>query len=162
MTLCGPYTITKEARSWGREWYHKILHERAPGLEDDRFDGYVARKQAHLHKLAIVLSAAQRDERVIDAEEFHIADTMLRDVEPDMPKVFARIGRSLVANQVERFIAFIQRRGSVEYADAYKFVHSYFPDVKDFEGIVTGAIRAGYLELNTGGEKPLLVYVGPR
>lgn len=160
--LCGGYSLTAGARLWGREWYHRILHDRAPGLDDDRFDGYISRKQALLHKLAMILSAAKRDELVIDEEDFVVADTMIRDVEPDMPKVFSRIGRSLQANQTERLIAFIRRRGAVDYAEAYRFVHSYFPDVHDFEGVVSGAIKAGYIDLDTRGEKPLLVWLNSR
>jgi hypothetical protein len=64
-----------------------------------------------------------------------------------MPKVFSKIGRTEISMQAERFIQYIQRRGGqVPYAEAYRYVHSHFPDAKDFEGMLTGAIRAGYLQ----------------
>ena len=78
-----------------------------------------------------------------------IANTMLLDIEKDMGRVFSRMGRTEDSMQAERFVDFVRRKGTIPYADAYKMIHIYFPDFRDFEGILTGAIRSGQIEIIT-------------
>lgn len=154
--LLGPYTLSPACVKWGETWYMEHYQTRPAHLDDDRFGGYIARKQTHIHKLAMVIAASHKDELVIDVEDLTIANTMVTDLETDMAKVFAKIGKSEVSVQAERFIQYIQRRGVVPYQDAYRYIHSYFPDLKDFEGVVSGAIRAGYIELMQHGNSFVL------
>lgn len=145
--LLGNYSLTPEAIEWGTAWYESHYKNRNPDLDDDRFGGYIARKQTHVHKLAIVLAASQRDQLTIKAEDLALANTMVTDLEKDMPKVFHKIGRTEDSVNAEKFIQYIQDRKEVKYEEAYQFVHRYFPNARDFEGIVAGAIRAGLIEL---------------
>lgn len=159
--LVGPYTIDESARVWGRDWYEKLWTEaRHADLQDDRLDGYVARKQTHMHKLAIILAASCRDELVITRDELQLADTMLRSTEADLSKVFSRIGRSEDSLQSERFIQYVRRRGLCPYDEAYLHIHAHFPDFREFEGILSGAIRAGLIGLVQSGSTMMLKYTG--
>jgi hypothetical protein len=146
-TLAGPYTLAKEAREWGEAWYLEHYAHPPAHLQDDRFGGYLARKQTHLHKLAMVLAASSRDELILTIDDLQLAATMITDLEADMPKVFARIGRTEDSIQAERFIQFVNKSGSCSYSQAYAYVHSAFPFVKDFEGIVMGAKAAGLIKI---------------
>lgn len=148
--LIGPYRISPEAVLWGTEWYKR--HDAHPSdalRNDDRFGGYLARKQTHIHKLAMVIAAAQRDDLVIEASDLSVADVMITDLEKDMPEVFAKIGRTEQSIQAERFIKFIQQQGeAIPYTLAYQFAHKHFPDLRDFEGIMQGAISSGQLKID--------------
>ena len=154
--LLGKYYLTPEAIAWGEAWYAHHYSHRPDHLDEDRFGGYIARKQTHIHKLAMILVAAQRDDLIILPEDLAIADKMVTDLEKDMSKVFSKIGRNDTSIQADRFISYVKRRGSVSYKEAYQFIHSYFPDLKDFEGIVAGAIRAGYMDLVQKGNEMFL------
>lgn len=145
--LCGPYTINEEARVWGRDWYEKFWREAGSRMDDQMLEGYAARKQTHLHKLAMIIAASRSDSLVILKEDLELANTMLEDLEADMPKVFSRIGRSEVSLQAERFIAHVAKKGQMSYEEAYNSIHAYFPDFRDFEGILSGAIKSGQLEM---------------
>lgn len=155
VNLAGGYVLDEGAISWGTAWYEHHYKNRPEELDDDRFGGYIARKQTHIHKLAIVLAAAQRDELVITAEDLSLANTMVTDLEKDMPKVFSKIGRTGESVNSEKFIQYVQSKGSVLYAEAYHFIHRYFPNARDFEGIVKGAISAGFVELKIPGDGDL-------
>lgn len=144
----GPYHLDQSAVTWGENWYEHHYKNRPDGLDDERFGGYIARKQTHIHKLAMILSAATKDAQVITAEDLALANTMVSELEADMPRVFAKIGRTEQSVQAERLLNYIKRRGKLSYDEAYRFIHAYFPDAADFEGIVTGLIRAGYVKLN--------------
>lgn len=143
--LVGPYTLSKDSREWGEEWY-KFHYDNPPKhLQDERFGGYLARKQTHLHKLAMILAASCRDELIIKPEDLITANEMITDLELDMPKVFARIGRTEDSIQAERFIQYVHKNSPCTYIQAYAYVHSAFPFVKDFEGIVAGAAQSGMI-----------------
>lgn len=146
-TMTGPFTIDPTAIEWGTQWY--ALHNASPPehLSDERFAGYLARKQTHMHKLAMILSASRSDEMVIRIEDLATAERMLFELEKDMPKVFARIGRSEQSIQAERFIKHIHQQGPMTYEMGYQFIHMHFPMHRDFESMLSGAIRSGQITL---------------
>ncbi|MGI0134445.1 MAG: hypothetical protein ACREBW_05760 [Candidatus Micrarchaeaceae archaeon] len=154
--LAGPYILTPEALAWGEVWYSKHYSKPPDGLEDDRFGGYLARKQTHIHKLAMVLAASCRDELIITDEDLALANTMITELEAEMPKVFARIGKTEAGVQAERFINIIRAKGAVPYSEAYRMVHSHFPDMRSFEGVLKGAINAGFLEIDMS-KQPFMI-----
>lgn len=151
VNLLGPYNIPEETRVWIREWYRVLWTEKNKLLDDDRLEGYLARKQTHMLKLALVLSASRGDSHEIALEDVALANTMLEETEKNLDKVFSRIGRTEDSLQAERFITFIQRQGKVSYAVAFKHIHSHFPDFRDFEGILEGAIRSGQVKMQFSG-----------
>jgi len=146
--LVGPYVLSGEAREWGESWYQHHYSHPPAALQDEKFGGYLARKQTHLHKLAMIIAAATRDELVITAEDLQLANVQITDLEVDMPKVFARIGRSEDSIQAERLVQFVIKNSPVSYSAAYQFIHHAFPFCSDFEGIVVGAAQAGLIKFN--------------
>lgn len=145
--LTGPYTISPGARKWGRAWYERFWKDAASRMDDQMLEGYAARKQTHMHKVAMVISASRGDSLTITEEDLQLANTMLEDLEADMHRVFSRIGRTEDSMQAERFIDYVRRKGSVTYHEAYKMIHIYFPDFRDFEGILTGAVNSGQIKI---------------
>ena len=78
---------------------------------------------------------------------------MVTDLEPDMARVFSKIGKSDFSFYADRLIQYIHRTGTVTYQDAYRYVHTHFPSVKDFEDILAGLVRAGFVRMgNKNGE----------
>lgn len=147
--LTGQYVLTADAIEWGNNWYISHSSERHPELADERYGGYLARKQSHVHKLAMVLAAATSDKLEITAEHLMLAFTMVTDLEKDMLKVFEKIGKSDTSVYTDRLLTYVKTSGIVTYQDAYRYVHSHFPSFKDYEGILAGCIKAGYLKLIT-------------
>lgn len=147
--ITGPFKLTKEAKIWGRDWYEKLWTNAKSHYNDDKLMGYIARKQTHLHKVAMVLSLATKDELKLTLDDLQLADVMLTAIEGCLDKVFAQIGRTEQSAAASKFISSVQARGAVLYDDAYKIAHSAFPDIRDFEGILTGAVRSGQLLMVT-------------
>jgi hypothetical protein len=63
--MTGEYKLSPAAFEWGRKWYAHHHSSKHIHLDDDRFGGYLARKQTHIHKLAMILAAAESDRLVI-------------------------------------------------------------------------------------------------
>ncbi len=156
-TMCGEYSITPEAEKWGEAWYENIWKVEYRPENPDWLNGYIGRKQAHLHKLAIVLAAAKRDELVLELEDLQLADIMLRSIEPDMHKVFSCVGKTEESIQVSRLIEIVKRRGEISFEELYRTVHAYFPQAKNFEDIFAGTVRAGILSSYVKGGRTLMV-----
>jgi hypothetical protein len=108
-----------------------------------------------------VIAVSQRDERIITLDDLQIASAMLFDVEATMDSVFSRIGRTEDSLHAEKFVQFVIRKGGVPYDEAYRMVYSHFPDFRDFEGVVSGAIRSGQVVLEQRGAAFWLVPVRP-
>lgn len=147
VNLIGPMTISAKARVWGRSWYETLWTEAKLHYNDDLVMGHIARKQTHVHKLAMILVASRSDSMVIEAEDLQVAEQMLKHVEKDLPKVFSRIGRTEDSLAAERFINYVKKKGKVSYEEAYQQVHTLFPNAHDFEGMLAGCIRSGYMTL---------------
>ena len=142
-SIVGPYTLTREAEDWGTDWYRR--HEeslKTHPLNDDRFGGYLARKQSHLHKLAMILAAAQRDETILTKEDLMAANGFVENLEEDMPKVFAQIGRGEEAMVAERLVSYVTRNGRVTIGQAFSLLFQSYPDANKLMGIISAAIKA--------------------
>lgn len=155
--LVGEYVLTPEAYQWGQAWYSEHYAAKHIHLDTERFGGYLARKQTHVHKLSMILAAAEGDKMEITAEHLAIANQMVTDLEPDMQFVFSKIGKSDEAVYAERLIWYVSKREGCPYAEAYRYVHQHFPKMQDFEAVITGAVRAGYLILKQQGNEMMLL-----
>ena len=155
--MAGPYELSNDALQWGRAWYEGHYNEKHLHLDDERFGGYLARKQTHIHKLAMILAAAESSRLVITAEHLALANQMVTDLEPDMQFVFSKIGKSEDAVYAERLIWYVVKRQGCPYSEAYRFVHAHFPKMQDFEAVITGAVRSGYLKLIQKGTEMWLM-----
>jgi hypothetical protein len=152
----GEYCLSADAKIWGEQWYEHHYTHKPANLDDDRFGGYFARKQTHVHKLALVLAAACRDDTVIEVCDLELANTMVTDLEPDMAMVFSKIGKSDESFYADRIIAYLRRQGPTPYKEVYRFVYSQFPSLRDFEDVFGGLLRAGYITLATINGVPVV------
>lgn len=155
--LVGKYELSPGAYRLGEAWYHDHYARRPANLDDERFGGYIARKQTHVHKLAMILAASSSDEMVITEEHLATAITMVTDLEPDMQFVFSKIGRSDTSLYAERLMGIVQAAGKISYAEAYRQVHAYFPSMRDFEDVLAGCARAGFISIRQIDGQPHLV-----
>lgn len=154
--LKGEYKLTPEAYAWGTEWYTKHNANPPAALNDDRFGGYLARKQTHMHKLAMVIAASRGDSLWITAEYLALAEQMVSDLEPDMAQVFSRIGRSDESLHTERLLQYIRASGKVEWEQAFRHVHKYFPGMRDYDNVLAGLIRSKLVLMVQEGSKVYL------
>ena len=104
----GKFVLTKEAEEFGEAWYIQHNTVRPEHLASERYDGYIGRKQTHLHKLAMILAAAESNELLITDTHLKLARDMLTGIESDMLKVFESIGMAETNIQMEYLIEFVR------------------------------------------------------
>lgn len=113
-TLSGEYKFSEDADKFFDEWFQARIQNPNP-THDPRLDGYFERKPDHLIKLAIVMCASQRDTLTIEKEDLQSAMAMLTNVESDMPRVFAGVGKNPLAGDAISLLDMLDA-GPLEYA----------------------------------------------
>lgn len=160
--LKGEYELTYEARQWGTEWYE--LHwssQRSSHMASERFAGYFARKQTHIHKLAMVLAAAKRDELYISAEDLSEANLLITDLEVDMQNVFSSIGVSHSAKVSSEVLALIRNSRTISLTKLWQLCFNTTAQA-DFRDALKAAVEAGYVKVSKTDDGQILTYIGPR
>lgn len=106
--LSGEFTLTPDAYDFGVEWYeaHNARNRTATGSED--MSGYLSRKQAHMHKIAMVISAAQSNDLQITKSHLEKSEMILESIEAYMPKVFRDIHASPEMRKADRIVEFLR------------------------------------------------------
>lgn len=161
--LRGEYRLDSDARSWGIAWYERHWTKpRAAHLASDRFDGYYARKQTHIHKTAIVLAAAKRDELVILKEDLEEADMLITSLEGNMLQVFSSIGVAPEAKNNSAIVNLVKGYPKgISYTDLWRMCFNTMSG-KIFQDAVLAAHKAGYITIkdliDKDGNKEKFVY----
>lgn len=148
----GEYKLTPQAVEWGEQWYEEHYRNKPPHLDNDRFGGYLARKQTHIHKLAMVLSAARSDDLYIHRETLERANAFISALELDMPRVFDKIGTSQESRGATQLVSLVRAHGTIEQALLYRELFRTM-SYDDFTKSLNSAIQAGHVELQTNGSK---------
>lgn len=152
----GAYELTPDAMEWGENWYAEH-HSRRPGhLDNDRFGGYLARKQTHMHKLAMIVAASKRDERVITIDDLQEALSLVSATEAAMPLVFSQIGRTEESKHTAELLSYIRSKGEIEYTELFREMFRVFPDTRIFEAALNSCRTAGYIESTPRGNKMIV------
>jgi hypothetical protein len=144
--LAGPFSLTKEAYDWGIWWYEDHYKNRPAHLDNERFGGYIARKQTHIHKTAMILSASCRDDRIIDMELLQKAATLVTGLEHDMPKVFDRIGKVVEARHSDEIVSYLAARRECDYQELFRQCFRIYPSVQQFDDAIRSLEAAGFLK----------------
>lgn len=145
-SLKGEYHLSPEARSFGEVWYESHWRDRPAYLASERFDGYYGRKQTHIMKLAMILSAARRSSLLITLEDIMAAEKIITSIEVGMQKVFKIVGASEEGRHILNIVQEVKALGQVEFKDLYR---RFLKDVRgpeELAAMIKGAVNAGYLQ----------------
>jgi hypothetical protein len=118
--LAGEYKLTEEALKNGEDWYQSLS---LVGVSK-KMHGYMSRKHVHAHKLAMLLTAAQSDELVIEWQTLEMAINILTQTEKRLPLVFAGVGKNAYSLTLRDIKDFIQVNGQVTRAQLYNHFQS--------------------------------------
>jgi len=144
--LGGSYELTADAYTWGEDWYRRHHAGRGVHVASSRYSGYLARKQTHMHKLAMVLAASQRDTLEITQSDLEEADTLLSTTETSMIKVFESVGLIDEAKHIAELVQFVRAYGFITPRDLYRLCHNIMAQ-KDFNAGLKSALEGDLLEV---------------
>lgn len=153
--LRGEYVLTPDAIHWGEAWYERHFRTKPPHLDNDRFGGYLARKQTHIHKLAMVLSASRRDDLYISDETLSLANDLITSLELDMPRVFDKIGTSPESRGAAQLVSIVRSGDAIETGALYRQLFRTL-SYDDYTKALQSAIAAGHVEQRADGNQLMI------
>lgn len=153
--IAGEYQLSPEAKVFGIEWYEKHNELRPKHLNDEQYAGYMARKQSHIHKLAMVLAAAESNELIVQRDHLFKADVIVSSLESDMPKVFEQIHVTEQSQHVVDVLRIVKSHDKIDLKTLYRSFHTRML-YKDFLEAVQSAIHTGEIMMRKHGEKVIL------
>lgn len=158
VNLVGPYKLSPDAVKWGTDWYEKLYSTNKDTYAGNRYAGYIARKQTHMHKLAMVLRAAYSDDLTITARDLQSADRYLGESEHQMHQVFDKIV-SAEARPANIVVDKMRQVKSIDWRELYL---ALFQQVsrEQFTQAIDSGIAAGLLEIKANGTGKHVIYKG--
>jgi hypothetical protein len=112
----GPFRLTAEAKEFGRKWYDNYRNFLDKCKEDEM--GLYSRAQTHLHKLAMVISAAKGHFPVVDVHHMIEADRKLASLEK-ASTVFGRVGQTPQSKLAMDVLEILTKHGKMTKRELY-------------------------------------------
>lgn len=125
-TLTGEFSFDVESEKLYDKWYKARLDN--PNTSGDpRLNGYFERKPVHVLKVAMIIAASRHDDLVITVEDLELAWGLLEKTEARMPKVFAAVGKNVLAFDLVQIVDAVASGGAngiTERELMQRFVHN--------------------------------------
>jgi len=155
-TLAGEFVLTNDAVEWGKLWYARHWENSPKHLNLELYGGYIARKQTHIHKLAMVLSAAERDDMTIQPRDLSRAHDLITSLEPSFSKVFAALADNREVHYLAALIKLVERHNRISKSELWRLLlHVMTHD--QFEHALQGALASERIREFTGPNGPMLI-----
>lgn len=157
--LSGEYTLSADAKKWGSDWYseHNARYtELNPA--DEGLASFLARKQTFIHKLAMVLAAAQRDDLLITLEDIKFAAGMVSAIEQEIEDVFGKMGERDEVKDTQLLAAILKHHKAMTQQALYRAVYNRM-GTEQFAAALRGLTMANYVKLQATGNEILITWI---
>lgn len=154
--LKGKFTLTPGAidiieTSYVDQW------ENDTHLANPRLQGYRARKQSHMMKLCMVLSASESDDLIITEKHVQVAKHVLTGVEADMLQVFTSIGKPLTTRHMDELTGILRVQRKMTKSDLWRLAMTSM-SAKEFADAMEGLMNANYCSVVNEAGAMLIYY----
>lgn len=155
--LKGEFTVSPEFLHQYFQWYEdqeaQIL-DGYPPIKDNRFSGYIARRQTHCWKASMLFSVSRSDTLILEESDFFRARTMIEATEKKMPYVFGGRGTGRYGEILYKILEYIMERGEVKHSELLR-QHKYDLDDYTLRLIVDNLKKMFLVAQVHEGEDPL-------
>jgi DNA-binding HxlR family transcriptional regulator len=141
----GQYTLSEAAYEWGEKWYREHWMNRSRDMLDNRYQGYLARKQTHIHKLAMVLTASKTDSLMIEKETLVQAHAIITSTERDMNRVFNMVGMTDTGRASSEILNTMRAYKEIAKKDLYRILISRI-EPKALDAAIASLEQVGTIE----------------
>lgn len=140
--MSGPFRVTNEFLERWCEWY--TYQEHNPPFKDQFFDGYMSRRANHIMKLSTIISAARRETRQIELEDFEDALRVLEQTELKMTRTFQGVGHSPMASVVTNIMTTVGNAGEMTKPELLRQHHRDVRDEREMDAIINMLESSGF------------------
>lgn len=153
----GEYELTEEAYEWGTQWYTEQRRELRLLGSGTLEAGFLVRKQVHLHKLAMVISAARKEFPNITLTHLLEAEKQINLLESDTRDVFGYVGQSKITSAAREIAQAVARAGKIGRRKLYQQRFFRTMTIGEYTEAVASAIQAELIYEVSDVAEPLLI-----
>lgn len=125
--LSGSYKWTDGFVDAWSAWCYEC--ESSPPFYDNKFDGYLGRRRAHVMKLAMIISASHgKHDYVLSGDDLEEAIALLKEAEVKMGLVFRGVGKSETSDLMHKAMTFLENSRTSEIP-FYQFARYFGNDM---------------------------------
>ena len=125
--MSGNFSFDDETREVAEKWY--VQHndrKNNPLWRSEVTASYAARKQSHLYKICMAVSASRGESMVINLKDFKTALSLLNKVEENLCTIFVAISEDENLNAISYIVNYIkqegrQTQGAIKFALRHRF-----------------------------------------
>lgn len=155
--MSGQFKLTPEAMDRWTEWY--ITMEKTAPHMPPTFEGYVNRRQTHVRKLSMVLSASRSKDMAITLQDFNNAVDLLERTEVKMARTFAGLGTSKNSELIVDLMEYISSVGEVSIKTVYGDFYGYIEGPRHFQELLHVLTAQGFCKTEPRGRETFLIYL---
>ncbi len=152
--LSGEVEFGREAEAAYIDWYtlqDQMLAKGLPPIKDRRFASYCERRQTHLRKLCLTMTASRGNSMKVSLKDFDRARALLELAEKNMPVVFGGLGS---ASTGQAAYAVLNYLGKVKTAKRSEIIRRFYQDI-DFTTLMAVQDTLEYMKAITVVMDPL-------
>lgn len=152
-TIGGEARLTGNALRYFESEYNEFYHN-SKLYDDKNLAGYASRRHVHLLKLGMIISAAQRNDRIITEHDLRGGEELLRHSEASMKLVLNLITASDAGSTLGFVLQIIQAKGKLSRSELLGSV-SHRIGARELTEICDTLIASGKIEVkqeNYGGK----------
>ncbi len=161
--LQGDFTFNDEARRFYINWYEEEERKLDRGeypVKDPRFNGYAERRATHAKKIAMTVSAAQSDNKIITREQLQDTIEIMELTEKKMHRVFGGLGVGILGDSISKIIDILVRKKKVRKSELMKLFYRDLSPAQ-LDEVITALTRmqAATCQLIDNNSDYLLTYI---
>lgn len=140
--LKGRYRLTHAGQHFGEAWYAE--HERRVASNDPaltRLGTYVSRRQTHLHKIAMVLSAAKRSDLLLTEDDMKESAAHLDEIEKHMHHIYSLAGSEKNIANTNAVVEILRKRKRMSRDMCFRMVCTRM-GYQEFQEALTDGVMA--------------------
>lgn len=141
--LCGKFELTQEATDYGEELYIQIQTKLANGGLSDDLQGFYARKQGHIHKLAMLLAISERSDLSLDRYHLETAEQIISGAESSRTETLSTVGQTRESKIIADIRRALAQTEKIEIRVLWKRLVAR-ADRRTIENALMTGIHAGY------------------
>jgi hypothetical protein len=147
-TIQGEFTFDKQAQVMWTNQYTSL--HKVDEFASEVVIGYTSRMKSHIFKLAMIMSAAESDSKVISAMHLYNAIGICEKVGQTLDLTFRSVGESPIAAAQDRVLAYIELKGIVTFAQIMRANYRHVTD-ETLRQILYVLVAAGFVTQRNKG-----------
>lgn len=156
--LRGPFAFDAKAKEVYSEEYVRFIKE-SEFYENKNLAGYAGRRHILILKLSMIVSAGEKDDRMVDDTNVKVAINILKDAETTMPDVLAQISSEPIGDVCEEVLQMIRTRKIIMRKALLKAMRFKLV-ARDLDVILDSLTEMGIIQSEIDGRNINYIYLG--